>query len=195
MSFEHVLLTGDFVSVKKLYLSLSIAEWLAAEGYSKLLPKISGPYRALSVDPEYVKVLQKGVDNIISINRIDRAPNSTDDDSDKSDTKQTMADNNFPDELTTKNRKSKEHTVDTIVDYKKHNYGIRYLTRCYGYNACRDTYELAAQIPNHIAERYWKPRTNRIDNKRLTWEKWQDETKNNDGNKPEKVEATVILLH
>lgn len=46
-------------------LETTLAERMAAEGYTKLIPKRLGPYGILSVGPEYLNILQDCVENIL----------------------------------------------------------------------------------------------------------------------------------
>lgn len=72
--FESTFAPGDTVFIKGAPLSASPAERLAVERYTKLLPRKLGLYRIISVDLEYVKIWQEGIENTESINRITRAP-------------------------------------------------------------------------------------------------------------------------
>lgn len=48
------------------------AQHLTAKGYWKLMPRIHGPYRVFTVLLKYLKMLQEGVENSITINRVIR---------------------------------------------------------------------------------------------------------------------------
>lgn len=66
--FEPFFAPGDHVFVERPLLTASPAERLASEGYSKLLRKRLSPYRIIRTGPEYVKILQDGIENVVSIN-------------------------------------------------------------------------------------------------------------------------------
>lgn len=51
----------------------SAANRMAYEGYSKLLPRQTGPYRAISVGSKYAKIERDGIRITVLINRLIRA--------------------------------------------------------------------------------------------------------------------------
>lgn len=61
--------------VDRLPLKATWAECMAAEGQTKFIPRRLGPYRILTVTPEDLKILQSGIENIVSGNWA--APTST----------------------------------------------------------------------------------------------------------------------
>lgn len=68
--FKQTYVPGDYVFADWPFLTTSTAKSLGAERYSKLIPKMLGPYHELSVEPECLKINQEGVENFFSINRV-----------------------------------------------------------------------------------------------------------------------------
>lgn len=72
--FEPSFEQGHSVFIEIPPLSTSPAERPAAERYTKLLPRRLGPNCIISVGPEYVKIMQDGIESTVSNNRIPRVP-------------------------------------------------------------------------------------------------------------------------
>lgn len=51
---------------------VSAADRIAFGEYSKLLPRLTGPYRVISARPKYAKISQDGIQNNVSINQLAR---------------------------------------------------------------------------------------------------------------------------
>lgn len=71
---EPIFAPGVYVLIERLQLTTSPAERLAAEGYTKLLPRRLGRYPIISVGPKFVKLWQYRIKNTGSINLISQAP-------------------------------------------------------------------------------------------------------------------------
>lgn len=73
--FEPIFAVADFVLSEQLYSTIYSAESPAAEGYTRLLPKLFGPYPVTIVSGKCVRRLKNRREHIISVNRTNQASN------------------------------------------------------------------------------------------------------------------------
>lgn len=71
---EPFLAAAKSLFVEQPPLSTFPAARIAAEGYTKLLPRRQDPYHVVSVGPQIVEILQDGIEDPMSNNRIIRVP-------------------------------------------------------------------------------------------------------------------------
>lgn len=70
--FELMHAPGIYTFLNRPHLITSAPKHLPAEGYCRLIPKICGLWRLLSVGPEYLKILLISVKNFVIINFANR---------------------------------------------------------------------------------------------------------------------------
>lgn len=129
----------------------SIADRRAFAGYSKLLPRGTGPYWVMSVGPEHAKIDQDSIRHNVLINRLAKVAKkgmSKVDVAPKSGTKVELKP--AKEESTEKERNS--YAVEKILGHENQPTETYYTVRWYGYELQDDTVELT----EHILHRFWK---------------------------------------
>lgn len=70
--FGQIFALGNYVIVKHLPLPTTTAKRFTSENYSRLCPRLLGPYRLVSVGPEVVPIMKDRIKNTVSKNRVTR---------------------------------------------------------------------------------------------------------------------------
>lgn len=148
--FEPLFAAGDFAFVERPPLTASAADRLAFERYSKLLPRRTEPFRAISVRPEYVRIDQNGIRNTVSINRQTRVAKEGRSNVDAMSVSRPSTDRNPVNNTTNEEEKKNSYTVEKIAGHQNRPMYTYYTVRWNGYGSQDDTTEPAEHISRHF---------------------------------------------
>lgn len=113
-----------------------------------------GPYRVLGVRPEYLQILQEGVENSVSINRVARV------------TKEggppyvplpkTVGPNETPRQLATKLQgiNEKDYVLERVFHDVTTKTGPPHVVGWYGYSSKYDSVKPSEHLPKHFVNAY-----------------------------------------
>lgn len=118
-------------------------------------------YRILNAGPDYLKILQNGVKNIVSINRATLTSaehigyETTQYRSVRNHKRENLQSGKQQDEVNNA-QKGDTYVVDMIIQHSDTPEKQSYFVHWYGYTSADDKMELEENLPQHFIDRYWK---------------------------------------
>lgn len=125
---------------------------MAYDGYLKLLPRRTGPYKIISIRPEYAMIDQNAIWNSLFINRLTEATKEKRPQMETTSDSRTSTDRNPGNKVSTQKN---IYAAEKIVGLENRPTRTYNTVPQYGFRTQQDAVKPTASIPHHFRDAYW----------------------------------------